>query len=355
MSAVRSLAVISGVLLATWQSSAQALPSRPHHAVACCRAVAGTAVEIELAEPVSTKTKKTGDTFALRLAEPLVVGNRLLLRAGTPGVGEVIEASRPGMGGKAAKLVLAARYLQRGRSRIALRGLQLSASGRNQNLEASAVGLTGIAFAPLGFIALAVKGGDVDFPAGMTASAKLASTVVLPSLGKARPNVVAAAEPPAASSADAADADAAEHASIDVPPPPPGKGQVVFFRRRSILGTAQWFKVRENGKALGKLTNGAYFVQVADPGLHTYTATFEPELKDHLTLQIDPGETYFVEGTTTHALIIGAADLTPSDKAAFEKASSHLKPAPTLVDDPSEDMAEAHAKAGAGATPPPPP
>jgi hypothetical protein len=214
------------------------------------------------------------------------------------------------------------------------------------------VGLTGIAFMPLGFIALAVKGGDVDFPAGMTASAKLARDVVLPSLGKAPPEVQATAEAAAAAAvADDADAGGAEHASIDIPPPPTGKGQVVFFRRRTLLGTAQWFKVRENGKALGKLTNGAYFVEVADPGVHTYTATFEPELKDHLRLEVDPGETYFVEGTTTNALVIGAADLTPSSKEAFDRASRRLKAAPTYVDDPAEDKAEADAKA-ASAKPP---
>ena len=93
---------------------------------------------------------------------------------------------------------------------------------------------------------------------------------------------------------------------IDVPHPPAGKGQVVFFREKSLVGTGQWFNVREEGKALGKLTNGAYFIQITDPGLHNYTASVEPEFKDKLKLEVDPGETYFVEGTLTKGVVIGA-------------------------------------------------
>jgi hypothetical protein len=112
---------------------------------------------------------------------------------------------------------------------------------------------------------------------------------------------------------------------------------VVFFRRKSLLGTGLWFNVRENGKALGKLTNGAYFIQTTPPGQHSYTATSEPEFKDSLKLEVDVGETYFVEGTLTKALVIGAADLSPSDRAAFASASKHLKLAPPPSDDKTPD------------------
>jgi len=294
---------------------------------ACCRAPAGTLVQVELAEPVGTLSYKTGATFALRLAAPLIVNGRIVLRAGTPGVGDIVESSKAGMGGKPAKLVLAARYLQKGGVHVPLEGLQLAAGGRNNGTAASAVGLTGLIFGPLGFVGLAVSGGDVTFPAGTKATAKLAADVALPSLGLATRAQIAAA---AATARAAAEAPAG---AIAIPPPPSGQGQVVFFRRKSVLGTAQWFKVREGGQALGKLTNGAYFVQVTTPGTHTYTSVYEPEFKDHLTLQIDAGETYFVEGAITKALIVGQADLSPSSRAAFDKASKDLKPAPPLTDD----------------------
>ncbi|MDB5483316.1 MAG: hypothetical protein JWO83_4369 [Caulobacteraceae bacterium] len=323
-------ALLAGPALARTAHAKHTTRAAHAYGRSCCRAPAGAAVQVELAEPVSTRHQKTGDTFNLRLAAPLIVGDRVLLREGTPGVGTVVEASRPGLGGKAAKLVLAAQYLDAHGRRVPLRGLQLARAGRNNAAQASAVGLTGIVFAPLGFIGLAVRGGNVDFPEGERASARLASDVVLPPLGQAT-----AAERGAETTR--AGQDAAEHGSIAIPPPPAGKAQVVFFRSRSLLALGQWFKVRENGKAICKLTNGAYCIYVTDPGTHIYTAKFEPELRDHLTLQVDKGDTYYVEGTTNKALLIGAADLYPSDKGSFDLASKRLKPAPPVAANGADD------------------
>ncbi len=294
------------------------LAASASRAASCCRAPAGSVVQVELAEKVGTATQKAGDTFALRLAAPLIVNGRVLLRAGTPGVGEVIQASGPGLGGKAAKLVLAADYLEKGGRRLPLEGLQLGAQGKGNVEAANVIGISGIVLGPIGFVGMAIQGGNVDFPAGTKALAKLSDDTVLASLGRATRRDRALAQ------AVSAPADLGE-SPIDIPPPPPGQGQIVFFRVHSLLGTGQWFNVRENGQALGKLTNGAYFIQAVDPGLHTFTATTEPEFKDSLKLQIAQGETYFVEGILTKGLVIGAADLTPSDKTAFEKAASSLK------------------------------
>jgi hypothetical protein len=317
------------------------------HSGACCHVPAGTAVEVELTQVVSTKTEKAGDSFTLRLAEPLIVEGRIVLPAGAPGVGEVVESAKPGLGGKSAKLVLAARYLHPGGQRVSLVALQLSAAGRDNSMAAQAVGLTGIAFAPLGFIGLAIHGGDVTFPIGTRASARLAGDVFLGSLGPASHEDQAAANSAAAGAAQVAAA-----GSLDIPPPPAGEGQVVFFRRKSIMGTGQWFNVRENGAALGKLTNGAYFVQPAGPGQHTYTAKTEPELKDKLTLEIDAGETYYVEGTLTKGVVIGTADISPSDRAAFESAAADLKPAPPpTAETAASDSSSGDAASGAAAAP----
>jgi len=279
---------------------------------------AGTAVKIELASPISTKVQKAGDTFAIRLAEPLIVKGRIVAPAGATGVGEIIDASKPGMGGKAAKLVLAADYLNQGRVRIPLRALQVTGSGRGYSNTANVVGIGGIGFAPLGFVAMAIHGGDVVLPAGTSGMAKIAAAVTLPSLGRA---------PRGAANASTIVAEIPD-GLIPVPPPPPGRGQVVFFRAKSLLGTGQWFNVREGGKALGKLTNGAYFVEITTPGLHTYTAQTEPEFTDRLKLKVDAGETYFVSGALTKGVVIGAANLEPSDRGMFNKASKTLKLAP---------------------------
>jgi hypothetical protein len=306
-----------------------ALPGGPALAAAV-RAPAGTVVMVELAAPISTKAQKPGDTFPIRLAEPLVVKGQILLPAGTPGVGEVVEAAKPGLGGKAAKLVLAARALTPPRGKpIPLKGLQLSAAGKGQAGAANALGIGGIGFAPLGVVAFAIRGGDVSFPAGTQATAKLTTAQSLAAQGRAPKGT-------ATSVVDPRDAQAGDSA-IALPRAPRGQGLVVFFRKKTMMGTGQWFNVREDGRALGKLTNGAWFAQPITPGLHTFTAKTEPEFKDSLKLKIEAGETYFVEGVLTKGVVIGVADLAPSDRSAFNAASKTLKPAPSPGEDERSD------------------
>ena len=304
-------------------------------ATACCKVKAGEPVMVELADPLSTKTAKSGDTFALKLSEPLVINHRIVLQAGATGVGQVVEAAKPGLGGKPAKLVVAAQYLvdQHGRH-IPLRGLQLSAAGKGRVGAAAAVGAAGIAFAPLGLAAFAIRGGDVELPAGAQAMAKVSKPLFLASIGPAPKDFESGAAIREASLPTGV---------IPIGKPPAGKAQIVFFRPKSLLGTGQWFNVREDGKALGKLTNGAYFVETVEPGDHIFTASTEPEFKDKLTLRIDPGETYFVEGGLTHGVIIGAAELSPSDEGVFNKASKALKPAEGPGAD-QDEKAQAKAK-----------
>jgi hypothetical protein len=309
-------------------------PTRTAAARRCCRVPAGTVVMVQLADPVSTKTHKTGDTFAIRLAEPVVVQGRIVLPTGTVGVGEVTDAAKPGLGGKGAKLVLSARSLTGpGGAELPLKGLQLSVNGKGHATAATALGLGGLGFAPLGVAGIIMHGGDATLPAGTQATAKLATSATLRSLGKAPKGAGQIAATPEAVG------------PIEISAPAKGAGQVVFFRKKSLLGTGQWFNVREDGKALGKLTNGAWFVQAESPGSHTFTAKTEPEFKDRLTLKIDAGETYFVEGVLTHGVVIGIADLTPSDRAAFNAAAKDLKPAgPAGEDQLKEEQQEKAAR-----------
>jgi len=329
--------------------------ARPSHAPirkSCCLVPAGTVVQVELTDQVSTKVKKPGDRFALRLSAPLIVNGRLLLRAGTPGVGQVVESARPGIGGKPAELVLAARYLTHRRVRVPLEGLQLAAAGHDNSRTAQIVGLSGFAFAPLGFAGLAVKGGDMTFASGTSATAKVTSDIVLPSLGAAPAN---AATPTAVALRASVESGPVLAGATVIPPPPPGQGQVIFFRKKSLTAIGQWFHVREGDKTVGKLSNGVYFVHITPPGEHTYSAAFEPELKDKLKIEVDPGETYFVQGTTTVGLVVGAADLSPSTRADFQKAAKHLKPAgqqKASVED--KDAADKNAGTDQGAAPTPP-
>src|SRR5579862_3656059 len=116
------------IALSTTPAVARRAPAAAPH---CCFVAAGTPVMVTLAEPVSTKIQKTGDLFRLSLAQPVVVRGQVAISAGTPGVGEVVESAKPGVGGRPAKLVLAARYLVVNGRHLPLEGLQLAAAGHN--------------------------------------------------------------------------------------------------------------------------------------------------------------------------------------------------------------------------------
>lgn len=143
----------------------------------------------------------------------------------------------------------------------------------------------------------------------------------------AAPVAEASVEPAAAPVADpySAEVRAAIGAPVD------GKGKIVFFRPGRFQGAAVGFKVREGETELGKLRNGRYFVVEADPGTHQYTV--HSEAKDVTTLEIEAGETYFVEGKVNMGFMVGRPNLTPSDVAAFEEHVAKLKPAAPLDDD----------------------
>ncbi len=114
----------------------------------------------------------------------------------------------------------------------------------------------------------------------------------------------------------------AEHAPISIGEPEAGKGQIVFFRSGG-MGFAMGCGVNENDVRVSALGAGKYFVIQATPGTHSYTA--KSESKDVLTLEVDPGETYYVRCTIKMGIMVGRPNLSPSTKEEFDKASSKLK------------------------------
>ena len=57
---------------------------------------AGTALRVRLEQTISTKESRPGDRFEARLVEPVMVGGRRLIPAGTVFSGRVMEAKRSG-------------------------------------------------------------------------------------------------------------------------------------------------------------------------------------------------------------------------------------------------------------------
>lgn len=142
-----------------------------------------------------------------------------------------------------------------------------------------------------------------------------------------------AAEPapaaaPAPEAAPAAAAPAADIVPGKITAPAPGKGKVVFFRESKFQGSAISYKIRtgpEGATVLGQLGSGVYFAVDADPGVFSFSAA--TEAKDTMTLEIEEGEVYWIEGKLQVGMWVGQPNLTPSNQATFEKYASKLKPA----------------------------
>jgi len=140
------------------------------------RLTAGTLLEVELVAPLSSATSHLGDKFALRLAAPITSDGVEVVAAGATGEGEVIDASRAGMAGRAGKLVLSARRLDLAGRSVRIRGMTLiTTTGKSR------VGLaTGMLMVPyVGLAAGFVQGGEVEIPAGARYTVKLAEDVDL--------------------------------------------------------------------------------------------------------------------------------------------------------------------------------
>lgn len=143
----------------------------------------GTLVKIEIAEEISTKTRRPGETFAIRLSEPLILDGQVIIAAGAVGRGEIVHAKPAGMLGAGGEIILAARYLEVGGERIRLRGFSFGQSGANNSGAILAA-----SFVPyVGYAAILITGGNVVIAPGASAQAKIAVDTLLTLPAKADP------------------------------------------------------------------------------------------------------------------------------------------------------------------------
>lgn len=162
------------IAIATLLIASRPVPAQSIDASARPHIPGGTAVLLELEQPVGSKLSKTGETFAFRLREPLRIEGVEVLPKGTPGGGEVIHAARARAAGKAGELILAARYLEHAGQRIKLRSFKLGQQAGESHAGAALA--LGVMAAPL---ALFIVGGEIEVPSGAVAHAKIAADVEL--------------------------------------------------------------------------------------------------------------------------------------------------------------------------------
>lgn len=150
-----------------------------------CSLAAGTLVELEITELLSSARQKRGDKFALKLHAPVSCNGEILIDVDTTGVGEIVHAEPSHGGGKPGELLLAARYLERDGTRWPLRGLKFGGNGQDNTKAALAASFA------LGPFAHFIHGKEIEIPAGTVVTAKLAQE--FPNLATTAPGTTASA------------------------------------------------------------------------------------------------------------------------------------------------------------------
>ncbi len=131
-------------------------------------------VAIEITEQLDSSQQHRGDTFALRLAQAVVLPDGTVLASGTPGRGEVVHADRARTGGKPGELILAARYLDTPQGPLRLRALRLTGTGKDRSATAIGATIALASAAPAGaLLGIFIRGGQMVVPAGSIGAAKL--------------------------------------------------------------------------------------------------------------------------------------------------------------------------------------
>ena len=175
---------------------AEPAPAAPGSA--SIRIPAGTTLQFEFVEALSSRTSTVGQTFALRLAEPIIVNGQVAVEAGATGGGEVIDAGPSGMGGRPGKLIISGRFVELQGQRVRIRGLQGVLAGEDNSREAVN---TMILVPYVGFMGAFIQGGEIEIAAGTRAEARLAVEAVLTPMATApentAPAISEAAEAPA--------------------------------------------------------------------------------------------------------------------------------------------------------------
>ncbi len=141
----------------------------------------GTTVDIEIVDPINSRTAAQGQRFAIRLADQLSdATGRVIIPAGATGEGEVIHARKAGFAGKAGELILAARFIRCGPIEVPIGRFKFLAVGSDRSRSvgtANAAAAGAAVVAPVAAVApvvlFMIKGGEIHIPAGARGTARL--------------------------------------------------------------------------------------------------------------------------------------------------------------------------------------
>ena len=102
-----------------------------------------------------------------------------------------------------------------------------------------------------------------------------------------------------------------------------GKGLVVFYRTKKMGGAAIKFSVKDSERSYGQLTNGAIIKIQVEPGEHLFWS--QVISSDSITLIIEEGEIYYVQGTVKMGAITGRPKFNQVDEKKALKDMKKIK------------------------------
>lgn len=107
---------------------------------------------------------------------------------------------------------------------------------------------------------------------------------------------------------------------------PENKGLIYIYRPSSIVGGGISPDVKVGGTVIATLYNGGYYPYFANPGEVELWA--KTESKSAVTLDVKPGETYYVKGTIGVGFFVGRPHLivVSPEEGAKEIAACKLIP-----------------------------
>lgn len=84
--------------------------------------VAGTEVNLQMAQDVSSRGTKPGEPVELTLAEDLKVGDAVVAKIGARALGEVVQAVKPNFWGDPGEISIRIKFLRVGNTKVELHG-----------------------------------------------------------------------------------------------------------------------------------------------------------------------------------------------------------------------------------------
>jgi hypothetical protein len=133
----------------------------------------GTDVSLKFDESLSSKSAAEGDPVTFILDEDLKVGDVVVAKSGSKAVGEVSNAKKSEMMGKAGELNVRLDYLKVGDFKVKLRGTK----DREGESGTTATVVLTVLFGPIGLIK---HGHNINIPQGTALKAYVADDIALP-------------------------------------------------------------------------------------------------------------------------------------------------------------------------------